>query len=167
MQSLKQEVNDLKSKKSELDVRIKALAEEVALLKGEKDAHTAERDSLAAQIAELKARWDMLYQVAESEPAFRAYFVVADKTHWFPLRHLSSALGIPTSRLKTELQGFIDAGLIEIENDRVRPKNLTDVAKKVAGLTEEAVEAAQAELDESEDADSLPTESNDDNENID
>ena len=90
----------------------------------------------------------MLYQVAEDEPAFKAYFVVADKTHWFPLTHLSSALGIPTVRLKRQLQKFIDAGLLEIDADRIRPLNLSDVAKAAASSEEQLIEEAKAELEE-------------------
>ena len=73
----------------------------------------------------MQTRWDALYQIAEDEPAFKAYFIIAGKTNWFPLPHLSSALGIPTILLKRNLQKFIDAGLIEIEDDKIRPRTLS------------------------------------------
>jgi chromosome segregation ATPase len=150
IESLNGELETARGEASGAMEKLSALSEDAASAIGMKNTLQAEIDALSTQIAELRARWDMLYQVAEDEPAFKAYFVVADKTHWFPLTHLSSALGIPTVRLKRQLQKFIDVGLLEIDADRIRPLNLSDVAKKAATSEEQLIEEAKAEIEEME-----------------
>jgi hypothetical protein len=106
-----------------------SITEEAAALRGVKQSDQSELESLKSQLNELKARWENLYKVAEDEPAFRAYFMIADKQYtWLPLSHLSQALGIPTVLLKRDLQKFVDAGLVEIEGDRVRPLSMSELA---------------------------------------
>ncbi|MHA1137370.1 MAG: hypothetical protein ACTSSE_12875, partial [Candidatus Thorarchaeota archaeon] len=101
-------------------------------------------------IIELKTRWDSLYTIAEDTPEFKAYFLVADKTQWFQLSHLSSALGIPTVLLKRQMQKFIDAGLIEMENDQIRARSLSDLAKEAEGKEAQMIEDAKAEMGDEE-----------------
>ncbi|MGY5860825.1 MAG: hypothetical protein RTU09_00425 [Candidatus Thorarchaeota archaeon] len=131
VESLKAEVQTLRESNSNLESQMSSITEEAAALRGVKKSDESELDSLYAQVNELKARWENLYQVAEDEPAFRAYFMIADKQFtWLPLSHLSQALGIPTVLLKRDLQKFVDAGLVEIEGDRVRPLSMSKVAAK-------------------------------------
>ena len=131
VESLKVDVQMLRASNSNLESQMSSIAEEAAALRGVKKSDQAEQESLAAQLDELKARWENLYQVAEDEPAFRAYFMIADKKYsWLPLSHLSQALGIPTVLLKRNLQKFVDAGLVEIEGDRVRPLSMSKLAVK-------------------------------------
>jgi len=131
VESLKVEVQTLRESNSNLESQMSSITEEAAALRGVKKSDESELDSLKAQVDELKARWENLYQVAEDEPAFRAYFMIADKQFtWLPLSHLSQALGIPTVLLKRDLQKFVDAGLVEIEGDRVRPLSMAKVAAK-------------------------------------
>ncbi|MDF1537771.1 MAG: hypothetical protein P1Q69_02595 [Candidatus Thorarchaeota archaeon] len=122
---MKKDARDLEEAKSALEARIEAMNYESAEWKGLKDAQTAELESLKAEVKEMQTRWDALYQIAEDEPAFKAYFIIAGKTNWFPLQHLSSALGIPTILLKRNLQKFIDTGLVEIQEDKIRPRTLS------------------------------------------
>ena len=68
----------------------------MATLRGAKQVYDTEISDLKTQVVELKTRWDSLYTIAEDTPEFKAYFLVADKTQWFQLSHLSSALGIPS-----------------------------------------------------------------------
>jgi len=131
VESLKIDVQMLRANNSNLESQMSSITEEAAALRGVKKSDQAEQESLAAQLDELKARWENLYQVAEDEPAFRAYFMIADKKYsWLPLSHLSQALGIPTVLLKRNLQKFVDAGLVEIEGDRVRPLSMSKLAAK-------------------------------------
>ena len=129
VQSLKSEVHTLRESNTNLESQMSSIAEESAALRGVKESDQSELESLRAHLDELKARWENLYQVAEDEPAFRAYFMIADKKFtWLPLSHLSQALGIPTVLLKRDLQKFVDAGLVEIEGDRVRPLSMSELA---------------------------------------
>ena len=131
VESLKVDVQMLRASNSNLESQMSSMTEEVAASRGVKKSNQAELESLKAQLDELKARWENLYQVAEDEPAFRAYFMIADKQFtWLPLTHLSQALGIPTVLLKRDLQKFVDAGLVEIEGDRVRPLSMSKLATK-------------------------------------
>jgi DNA repair ATPase RecN len=131
VESLKAEVQMLKESNSNLESQMSSMTEEAAALRGVKKSDQTELESLKAQLDELKARWENLYQVAEDEPAFRAYFMIADKKFtWLPLSHLSQALGVPTVLLKRNLQKFVDAGLVEIEGDRVRPLSMSELAAK-------------------------------------
>lgn len=131
IESLKAEIQTLRESNSNLESQMSSITEEAAALRGVKKSDQSELESLKAQLDELKARWGNLYQVAEDEPAFRAYFMIADKQYtWLPLSHLSQALGIPTVLLKRNLQKFVDAGLVEIEGDRVRPLSMSELAAK-------------------------------------
>ncbi len=147
IEQLRDEVSQLSGSAVHMEARIDELDEKLAVLSGERDSSEAEAERLAIQIAELEARWDMLYQVAEDEPGFKAYFVVADKKHWFQLSHLSSALGVPVVLLKRQLQKFIDVGLLEIDDERIRPRNLSQVAQEAAGAEEKVLEDAKVELE--------------------
>ena len=127
--SLKSEVQMLRESNTNLESQMSSITEEAASLRGTKQSDQSEMESLKSQLNELKARWENLYQVAEDEPAFRAYFMIADKQYtWLPLSHLSQAFGIPTVLLKRDLQKFVDAGLVEIEGDRVRPLSMSELA---------------------------------------
>ncbi len=129
VQSLKSEIQTLRENNTNLESQMSSITEESAALRGAKESDQSELESLKAHLDELKARWENLYQVAEDEPAFRAYFMIADKKFtWLPLSHLSQALGIPTVLLKRDLQKFVDAGLVEIEGDRVRPLSMSELA---------------------------------------
>lgn len=144
---LREEVGRLSNSTEQMSAKIGEFEENLAILRGEREAAKTEVEQLTAQITELEARWDTLYQVAEEEPGFKAYFVVADKKHWFELSHLSSALGVPVVLLKRQLQKFIDAGLLEIDGERIRPRNLSEVAQEAAGVDENLLEDAKASLD--------------------
>ncbi len=143
---LSETIKEFNAERSELQSRVQELDEEVSQLRGAKEGLLLEIETLRRKIAELQARWELLYQVAEESPAFRAYFVVADKEHWFPLSHLSSALGIPVVRLKQQLERFIEVGLLEIDGDRIRPKKLTEVVKEVLDQDERVLSEARGDL---------------------
>jgi len=131
VESLKAEIHTLRENNAKLESKMSLMTEEVATLRGVKESDQAETESLEVQLNELKSRWENLYQVAEDEPAFRAYFMIADKKFtWLPLSHLSQALGVPTVLLKRDLQKFIDVGLVEIEGDRVRPLSMSKSTAK-------------------------------------
>jgi DNA repair exonuclease SbcCD ATPase subunit len=131
VESLKVDVQMLRASNSNLESQMSSMTEEVAASRGVKKSNQAELESLKAQLDELKARWENLYQVAENEPAFRAYFMIADKKFtWLPLSHLSQALGVPTVQLTRDLQKFVDVGLVEIDGDRVRPLSMSKLATK-------------------------------------
>ena len=131
VESLKAEIQTLRENNANLESKMRLMTEEVATLRGVKESDQAETESLEVQLNELKSRWENLYQVAEDEPAFRAYFMIADKKFtWLPLSHLSQALGVPTVLLKRDLQKFIDVGLVEIEGDRVRPLSISKPTTK-------------------------------------
>ncbi len=131
VESLKAEIQTLRENNTILESKMSLMTEEVATLRGVKESDQAETESLEVQLNELKSRWENLYQVAEDEPAFRAYFMIADKKFtWLPLSHLSQALGIPTVLLKRDLQKFVDVGLVEIEGDRVRPLSMSQSTAK-------------------------------------
>jgi predicted nuclease with TOPRIM domain len=148
--SLKDEIAKLKLQIEEFESVLANSADEMATLRGAKQLYDSEIGTLKGQIIELKTRWDSLYTIAEDTPEFKAYFLVADKTQWFQLSHLSSALGIPTVLLKRQMQKFIDAGLIEIENDQIRARSLSDLAKDAEGKQAQMLEDAKAEVGEEE-----------------
>jgi chromosome segregation ATPase len=149
-ETLKDEIANLKEKISEFEDVLAGSADEMASLRGAKQVYDSEIGDLKTQIIELKTRWDSLYQIAEDTPEFKAYFLIADKTQWFQLSHLSSALGIPTVLLKRQMQKFIDAGLIEMENDQVRARSLSDLAKEAEGKEAKMLEEAKAEVGDEE-----------------
>jgi DNA repair exonuclease SbcCD ATPase subunit len=149
IERLREEVDRLSESAEQMGIRMSELEATMAVLRGERQAAEAQAEELAVRVAELKARWDMLYQVAEEEPAFKAYFLVADKKHWFELSHLSSALGVPVVLLKRQLQRFIDARLLELDGERIRPRNLSEVAQAAAGGEETLLEDARVDLDDS------------------
>jgi chromosome segregation ATPase len=129
IKGLKEELALLKEENRELESRYTAISEELSTKKAAEESLASEIGSLKKQMTELKARWETLYNVAEDEPAFKAYFLIADKEHtWLPLSHLSKALGIPTALLKRNLQKFLDVGLIEMESDKIRARKLSEVA---------------------------------------
>ena len=149
IETLQSDLERVTSENQDLVKHQEILIEDLAKTGGLIESHQSEIESLTIKISELNARWDMLFQVAEDEPAFKAYFVIAGKTHWFPLKHLSSALGIPIVLLKRQLQKFIEAGLIEIKDEKIRPLNLSDVARKAAGHDARILEEALSDLDNS------------------
>ncbi len=137
LESLKAEIQTLRENNTNLESKTSLMTEEVAALRGVKESDQAEIESLEVQLNELKSRWENLYQVAEDEPAFRAYFMIADKKFtWLPLSHLSQALGVPTVLLKRDLQKFVDVGLVEIEGDRVRPLSMSKPTAKLEDADE-------------------------------
>lgn len=148
--SLKEEIMKLQTQIEEYDTVLASSADEMATLRGSKEVYDSEIKDLRGQIVELKTRWDSLYTIAEDTPEFKAYFLVADKTQWFQLSHLSSALGIPTVLLKRQMQKFIDAGLIEMENDQIRARSLSDLAKEAEGKEAQMIEDAKAEIGDEE-----------------
>lgn len=148
--TLRSEIEMLKQEKVSAESQVSSMVDELASLKGSERDFEAELVEMSNKVDELKARWDTLYKVAEDDPTFKAYFLVADKTQWFPLSHLSSALGIPIVLLKRNLQKFVDAGLLEIEDDKVRPRSLSELADDVTKSEEEMLEDAQAKSNESE-----------------
>ncbi len=143
--TLKDEIELLNQEKVSAESRVSTMVDELASLKGSERDFEAELAEMSNKVVELKARWDTLYRVAEDDPTFKAYFLVADKTQWFQLSHLSSALGIPTVLLKRNLQKFVDAGLLEIEDDKVRPRSLSELADDVTKSEEKMLEDARAE----------------------
>jgi hypothetical protein len=145
--ALRAELDQLKQEKVAVDSQVSEMSDKLASLMGTERDYQAEVDEMNAKVAELQARWDTLYRVAEDDPTFKAYFLVADKTQWFQLPHLSSALGIPTVLLKRNLQKFVDAGLLEIEGDKVRPRSLKELAEDVESSEEAMLEEARAEAD--------------------
>ena len=144
------EIEILKQEKVSAESRVSTMVDELASLKGSERDFEAELVEMSNQVGELKARWDTLYRVAEDDPTFKAYFLVADKTQWFQLPHLSSALGIPTVLLKRNLQKFVDAGLLEIEDNKVRPRSLSELVDDVTKSEEKMLEDARAKSNESE-----------------
>ncbi len=157
--SLETELDKLREEKATMSNSVDELSDELASVRGTAKSRKTEMEALQEQLEELRARWEMLYQVAEEEPDFKAYFLIADKEHtWLPLTHLSKALGIPTVRLRRDLQRFVDVGLIELEGDQVKPRKLSEVAEDVAGTEERLVQQAREstledipETEESED----------------
>ena len=148
--TLKKEIEQLQQEKGSTESRVSTMVDELASLKGSERDVEAEIVEMSGKVDELKARWDTLYRVAEDDPTFKAYFLIADKTQWFQLPHLSSALGIPTVLLKRNLQKFVDAGLLEIEGDRVRPRSLSELVDDVTKSEEKMLEDARAESNGSE-----------------
>ncbi len=147
IKSLTTDVRRLTEANDDYNIRLQKISEETSAARGMKDSLEAEISSLKRQLAELKARWDTLYQVAEDEPAFKAYFLVAGRDQtWMPLTHLSSAMGIPTVALKRQLQKFVDAGLVELQGDNIRPRKLSEVSKQAEAMDEQILEEAKAEL---------------------
>lgn len=147
---LQADLEQLRQDKAEAVSLISDQSDKLASLTGSERDYQAEVDEMNAKVAELQARWDTLYRVAEDDPTFKAYFLVADKTQWFQLSHLSSALGIPTVLLKRNLQKFVDAGLLEIDGDKIRPRSLSDLVEDVETSEEVLLENARAESDGSE-----------------
>jgi myosin heavy subunit len=156
---LRSELESFREEKAASEPRIRALIDELATLKGSERDVDAEVAQMSSEIAELKTRWETLYRVAEDDTTFKAYFLIADKTQWFQLSHLSSALGIPTVLLTRNLQKFVDAGLLEIDGDRVRPRSLSDLAAEARQTEEELLEAARIEVQSSDEPqpEGLPT----------
>ncbi|MBD3407396.1 MAG: hypothetical protein GF411_14865 [Candidatus Lokiarchaeota archaeon] len=160
IESYQQQIVGLNEKIGELEWKIISMSDELSTKRGLDDSHEAEIIALNEQIEELKARWDMLYQVSEDEPAFKAYFLIADKEYsWLPLQHISQALGVPTVLLRRNLQKFVDIGLVEIEDDKIRPKSIKEVIKtEPLGDEESSLEDTESDenpeqLDASEDSD--------------
>lgn len=137
---LKKETAEHEEKEKVLESELERMQYEAAEWMGQRDAQSAEAQKLQARIKEMENRWDALYQIAEDEPAFKAYFIIAGKTNWFPLQHLSSALGIPTILMKRQLQKFIDAGLVEIDEDRIRPKTLSEASIQQVSPRDDSLE---------------------------
>lgn len=148
IESAKNDMESAKKQKADIEDVLAKATDEMATLRGAKQSYDVELSELKTHLNELKARWDALYSIAEDEPAFKAYFLVADKTQWFQLSHLSSALGIPTVLLKRQMQKFIDAGLLEIDNDKIRARSLSDLAREAEGREAQMIEDARAELGE-------------------
>ncbi len=146
IQYLRDEVAKSSEYASELETKANEINDKLTKAEGEVHSLRTENNSLQAQIAELRARWNTLYQVAETEPAFKAYFLVADKTRGVPLTHLSAAMGIPTRRLKEDLEKFIEVGLVELDGDVVRPRALSEVARELQGQEAQMIEEVRAEL---------------------
>ncbi len=146
----KDEIEKLKSKLTEFEDVLTSSADEMATLRGAKQVYDTEIGDLKTQVVELKTRWDSLYIIAEDTPEFKAYFLVADKTQWFQFSHLSSALGIPSVLLKRQMQKFIDAGLLEMENDQIRARSLSDLAREAEGIEAQMIEDAKAEMGDEE-----------------
>jgi predicted nucleic acid-binding Zn-ribbon protein len=144
--SLKGEIQRIRNEKERIEDVLASSADEMASLRGAKQGYDAEISTLKMHVNELKTRWDALYTIAEDEPAFKAYFLVADKTQWFQLTHLSSALGIHSVLLKRQMQKFIDAGLLEMEGDKIRARSLSELAREAEGLEAKMIEDAKAEI---------------------
>lgn len=145
--TLEDDLQGLREDNAALKETIDELSDELASARGTAKSRKSEIESLEKQLRELRARWEMLYQVAEEEPDFKAYFLIADKEHtWLPLTHLSKALGIPTVRLRRDLQRFVDVGLIELEGDKVRPRKLSEVAEEVSGAEERTFQKARESI---------------------
>ncbi|MBS3796002.1 MAG: hypothetical protein KGY80_13945, partial [Candidatus Thorarchaeota archaeon] len=145
--TLEDDLQGLREDNAALKETIDELSDELASARGTAKSRKSEIESLEKQLRELRARWEMLYQVAEEEPDFKAYFLIADKEHtWLPLTHLSKALGIPTVRLRRDLQRFVDVGLIELEGDKIRPRKLSEVAEEVSGAEERTFQKARESI---------------------
>ncbi len=141
------QIEQLQIDNAELETKFENLKRESSMAIGIKDSLEDDVSKLNGQLEELRARWDLLYQVAEDEPAFKAYFLVAGRdTTWLPLSHLSSALGIPSVALRRQLQKFIDAGLIEIDDDKIRPRTLSEVSETAKELDKQILKEAESEL---------------------
>jgi len=145
--SLNAEVEKLRQEKVSAEKQASSMIDELASLKGSERDVEAELLEMSREVDELKARWETLLRVAEDDSTFKAYFLIADKTQWFQLSHLSSALGVPSVLLKRNLQKFVDAGLLEIENDQVKPRSLSDLDEDVKTTEEQMLEDARTETD--------------------
>ena len=143
--ALRSQLHSLRKEKESVESQFNKQSDKLASLMGSQRDYQTEIDEMNAKLMELQARWDTLYSVAEDDPAFKAYFLVADKTQWFQLSHLSSALGIPTVLLKRNLQKFVDAGLLEIDGDRVRPRSLSDIVRDAESSKKAMLETARVE----------------------
>ncbi len=146
IESLRREASEAYEYSQAYEKKIDELVQRVNSLTGEVSSLRSENDSLKTQIAELTARWNTLYQVAEDEPAFKAYFLVADKTRGVSLTHLAQALGIPAVRLREQLKRFIEVGLVEIVDGKVKPRALSDVARDLQGQEAKMIEEVRAEM---------------------
>lgn len=145
--TLEEELDKLRDDNADLKDTIDEMSDELASVRGTAKSRKSEIESLEEQLQELRARWEMLYQVAEEEPDFKAYFLIADKEHtWLPLTHLSKALGIPTVRLRRDLQRFVDVGLVELEGDKVRPRKLSEVSEEVSGAEEKTFQKVRESI---------------------
>lgn len=147
VETLRMQMGVAAEEKVRLEAQLREIAEELAEIKGLEHDYRSEAEELRTRLRELQTRWETLYRVAEEEAAWKAYFLVADKTQWFPLSHLSSALGVPTVLLKRNLQKFVDVGLVEIDGDKVRPRHLSDLVKDSEGMDAQMLEEAKTELD--------------------
>ena len=148
---LKEEVGLLKGSNMDLESKYSEISKDLSAKKIIEDDLTSEIESLRTQLDELKVRWDTLYNIAEDEPAFKAYFLIADKEYtWLPLSHISKALGIPTALLKRNLQKFLDVGLIEMESEKIRARKISSIDKRIASNEESDETETEAEIAESE-----------------
>ncbi|TFG13243.1 hypothetical protein EU537_07100 [Candidatus Thorarchaeota archaeon] len=127
IENLQSEKIQLESERADLQHTIGDLENQLSKIRSEYRTTMSDFELARSRISELEARWDVLVQIAEDEPTFQAYFIIADKSQWFPLSHLSSALGVPTVRLKGQLQKFINAGLVEIEGEKIRPVQISNI----------------------------------------
>ncbi|MHA1653396.1 MAG: hypothetical protein ACTSYX_10055 [Candidatus Thorarchaeota archaeon] len=143
---LRNEASQASEYAMELEKKAAELNDRLAHAEGELRSLQAENQDLRAQVSEMSARWNMLYQVAEEEPAFKAYFLIADKTRGVPIAHIASALGMPVRRLKQEIERFVEVGLIEIDGDLMKPRALSEVARELAGQEAQMIEEVKAEL---------------------
>ncbi|MGV9168692.1 MAG: hypothetical protein ACOC38_01995 [Promethearchaeia archaeon] len=147
IETLETELAGFREENARLNNTVENLSEEIASVRGKSKSRKSEVETLQEQLEELRARWEMLYQVAEEEPDFKAYFLIADKEHtWLPLTHLSKALGIPTVKLRRDLQRFVNVGLIELEGNKVRPRKLSEVAEEIAGTKKKEFEDTQESI---------------------
>jgi chromosome segregation ATPase len=145
IEHLQSEKTELESETSDFRGKVEDLESQLAKTRSEYKTTLSALEFARSRTSELEARWDVLVQIAEDEPTFQAYFIIADKSQWFPLSHLSSALGIPTVRLKGQLQKFVNAGLVEIEGEKIRPVQLSKITKDGAEKDKRANESEGAE----------------------
>jgi len=59
------------------------------------------------------------------------------------------------------MRKFIDAGLVEIENDKIRARSLSDLAKEAEGKEAQMIEDAMAEMSDEEIDPDKPIDPND------
>ena len=159
IENLQSEKTRLESERADLEDKIDGLEGQLSQIRSEYKTTMSNLEFARSRISELEARWNVLVQIAEDEPTFQAYFIIADKSQWLPLSHLSSALGIPTVRLKGQLQKFIDAGLVEIEGEKIRPVQLSDITKDEADEHKRGNDSEETDTNYSRDAESNEKES--------
>ncbi|NWF96310.1 MAG: hypothetical protein HXY34_09215 [Candidatus Thorarchaeota archaeon] len=149
VQYMREEMARMEDERAAMDARLNKLNDEVIAANARAGSVAEEAKALKLEVDELKARWSLLFSVAEDEPSFQAYFLLADKkSNWLPISHLSSALGIPSVRLKLQMEKFVETGLVEIDGDRIRARNISDAARELAGSDARLVEEMKASLEE-------------------